>query len=103
MKITVEFDPGEMQPTEEADATMPEPAAEAEAEATPAPKPEPMPAPTPKAQAQPKPKPQPVAEAPAEPAPKGSSDFANMGGISNISDPQKSNPNVFHFVAPREE
>ena len=93
MKITVEFDPGEMQPTEAADATMPEPAAEAEAEATPAP----MPAPTPK------PKPQPVAEAPAEPAPKGSSDFANMAGISNIRDPQKSNPNVFHFVAPREE
>jgi hypothetical protein len=74
---------------------MPEPAAEAQAEAaTPAPKPEPTPKPKTMAAAAP---------IPEEPQPAGSGDFANMGGVQNISDPDANNPNVFQFQMPREE
>lgn len=33
----------------------------------------------------------------------GATDGPTYGGASNVSDPQAKNPNVFHFVAPREE
>jgi len=80
--------------------SMPEPATEAQAEAkdtaqpTPAPKPEPTPKPKMMAAAAP---------IPEEPQPAGSGDFANMGGVCNISDPDAKNPNVFQFQMPREE
>jgi hypothetical protein len=78
---------------------MPEPEVEVQAEATAQPTPAAKPEPTPKpARAMAT-----AAPIPDEPQPAGSGDFAHMGGVSNISDPDAGKPGYFNFVAPREE